>query len=242
MRIKFPVKNETPFKLDTHITLLNKGQNIEDILSFMNKRHFSIFGYDLCSYVVIKDIMNIKYNDIVLVQINNSLGFARGEWIKDESSITELFPIYKIGNAGYHIVQVYQDYKEGFKYVDEDWEPLVQNVKYKKINGENHYFSMYEQSFRIGDKLFDPNFIVTWGNVEWEYILQYCEVMNIKPPKNKYDATVNNYNIVLNPIAGKMSVKELIPFNKQGDKTIETKEDAILACVNFNTFKSQDII
>jgi hypothetical protein len=244
--LRFPIKNKTPFKVPTYLAIVKQNKDFNSNELILNDTHIKLFGYNLIS--VVKYVKTCKYDENMLVKMNNLLGFAQGKWsfeseyyIGDDYTILDskyhynISTFYTIGDSKYDIKNAFNDYRNCFKYIDEEFKPLPQNIKYKKINNKHVYFGN-GQGFKIGDMCYDPNFTITWSNVPWVYILQYCQLKGINPPKTKFDA-INNPKIILNRKKNdEFDVFSLIPVTQRGDKKIKTKEDAIQSAITYLNF------
>ncbi|MGL4568664.1 MAG: hypothetical protein ACRCU6_09095 [Fusobacteriaceae bacterium] len=95
-----------------------------------------------------------------------------------------------------------------------------------KYEGGHYGFSHRAgQSFKIGDRLFDENWIITKDHEDYgKYLKQAIDAKNEEP--QLYQDPAEEY------------VTEFVPFTERGNKVIETEEEELQSALNFGKYVS----
>lgn len=96
------------------------------------------------------------------------------------------------------------------------------------ISGYHGYSHRGGQTFKLGDRLFDPNYIPKEEDYEeWEWAGW----------KQKFDTKYTESDDIDKKWMDKSGISYVIPYTKRGNKVIETWEEALQAAINM----SQDL-
>lgn len=196
--------------------------------SKLNKVHLNLGFTKLVSRMYPnRDLNGWKVDPIKVNLINNHTGGVIADhWIenrepKDEFTLLNSF-LTKDGRYIGSIEEGWWYYENNLKVCEDYPHGVAEKYESGKLVGYYGYTHRGGQTFKIGDKLFNENWIP--------------DITEIKPSWVDYyeQSTGDKFTYIIN-------LEDLVPyiiFNERGNKTIETMEEAKQAAINMSKYLS----